>query len=231
MTQGEPGTRGQVSDARIHAALQGWISKGQVPVNNANTLYFIYTPPNVTVSSPEGSSCGVFCGYHGVFGSNIYYAVIPYVNCGGCEFSGSFLDTLTGVSSHELAEAITDPSLQTWWVPNSGQEIGDICNRQTVRLGGYLVQTEWSNSQGACVIAPRVQLPTAPVPDVVGFATDTPGPHPVAQNAVTVLKAAGFNPVFEQGTKGPRVTRQNPPGDFAAVVGSNVTLWRGTIVP
>src|SRR5262249_17301037 len=35
-----------------------------------------------------------------------------------------------------------------------GNEIGDICNRQTLRLGGYLIQTEWSNSQGACVLAP-----------------------------------------------------------------------------
>jgi hypothetical protein len=69
-------------------------------------------------------------------------------------FPGNFLDTLTEVSSHELCEAITDPTLSTWWDPNTGNEIGDICNRQTVRLGNYLVQTEWSNSQTSCAIAP-----------------------------------------------------------------------------
>lgn len=163
MTSSEPGSGGQVSDAQIQTALQGWISGGQVPATNANTLYFIYTPPNVTVNGPGGASCSVFCGYHNSFGSNVYYAVIPYVNCGGCEFSGAFLDTLTEVSSHELSEAITDPSLNTWWDSNTGNEIGDICNRQTVRLGNYLVQTEWSNEQGACVFSPAVARAGSPI--------------------------------------------------------------------
>ena len=36
--------------------------------------------------------------------------MIPFANCSGCVFPGQFLDTLTEVSSHELAEAITDPT-------------------------------------------------------------------------------------------------------------------------
>ena len=156
----EPGTvtpnGRQVTDAQIQQAIQGWIGDHTLPANTDNTLYFVYLPPNVSCVGPggTGASCSQFCGYHGAFGGNIYYAVIPYVNCNGCVFPGNFLDTLTEVSSHELCEAITDPALSTWWDQNTGDEIGDICNRQTATLGGYVVQTEWSNAQNACVIAP-----------------------------------------------------------------------------
>jgi hypothetical protein len=70
----------------------------------------------------------------------------------------SFTGTSTTSSTHELCEAITDPALGTWWDPNTGDEIGDICNRQTATLGGYVVQTEWSNAQNACVVASLVIL-------------------------------------------------------------------------
>jgi hypothetical protein len=157
----EPGTvtpsGRQVTDAQIRTALQGWIAAHTVPATTANTLYFIYLPPNVTSLDFGTQSCvaGGYCGYHDHIG-NVYYAVIPYANCSGCVFSGAFLDTLTEVSSHELAEAVTDPELNAWWDPTTGpgDEIGDICNRQTVRLGGFLVQTEWSNAQAACAFAP-----------------------------------------------------------------------------
>jgi hypothetical protein len=147
------GTVRQVSDAEIQQALNGWINAGTVPAVTANTLYFIFLPPGVTSTMGNGGSCTAYCGYHS-FTGNAYYAVIPYVNCTGCAFPGDFFDTLTEVASHEFAEAITDPQLNAWWDPASGNEIGDICNRNTVRLGGFLVQTEWSNAQSACAIAP-----------------------------------------------------------------------------
>jgi hypothetical protein len=153
----EPGTLTpsgrQVTDDQIRTALQGWITNHTVPATTANTLYFIYLPPNVVCLALNLQSCGSpqgFCGYHNHIG-NIYYAVIPYVNCSGCVFPGQFLDTLTEVSSHEFAEAITDPEANGWY-DVSGDEIGDICNRQTTTLGGFLVQTEWSNAQGACAV-------------------------------------------------------------------------------
>ena len=152
----------QVTDAQIQQNLLAWIQNGTAPATTANTLYFIYLPPNVSSVAFGSQSCvgGGFCGYHEHIGGSVFYAVIPFVNCSGCVFPGNFLDTLTEVSSHELCEAVTDPALNTWWDPNpfgsdpAGDEIGDICNRQTKRLGGFLIQTEWSNSQSACVIAP-----------------------------------------------------------------------------
>lgn len=170
ITSSEPGdvtsTGRQVTDAQIQQALEGWIADHTAPATTANTLYFIYLPPGCVSVGPggNGGSCSSYCGYHDVIaGTGIYYAVIPYVNCNGCLFPGAFLDTITEVTSHELAEAITDPALNTWWDPDTGNEIGDICNRQTVRLGNYLVQTEWSNTQRACVfnaaVPPRARSP------------------------------------------------------------------------
>ena len=185
----EPGTvvsgRRQVTDAQVQAALAGWIAAGTVPAKTANTLYFVYLPIGTVVVDAAGApqSCTAMCGYHGAFGASIYYAVIPYANCNGCEFPGGMLDTFTEVSSHELCEAVTDPALHTWWDSGTGNEIGDICNRDTVRLGGYLVQTEWSNRLGVCTIGttPASVTPSAHGPavswsanrlDLFGIGTD-----------------------------------------------------------
>ena len=94
------------------------------------------------------------CGYHNHIENSTYYAVVPYVNCSGCVYPGAFIDTLTKISSHELCEAITDPTLSTWWAPGPEGEIGDICNLDTIRIGGYLVQPMWSVYQNVCEIAP-----------------------------------------------------------------------------
>jgi hypothetical protein len=69
------------------------------------------------------------------------------------------------------------------------------------------------------------------VPEVIGFATDTPGSHPARKSAAPTLQNAGFRVAWQQGTKGPVVIQQNPPGLFFAIPGSSVTLWRGTTIP
>lgn len=152
----EPGGgNGQLDDADIQQALQGWIADGTIPPPDANTLYFVYLPPGVTVTLQGSASCQVFCGYHNVVNGNTYYAVEPYLNCDGCTFGGGgALDSLTKVSSHELCEAITDPALNGWVDDATGNEIGDICNASVMQLGQYTVQGEWSNQAGACLIAP-----------------------------------------------------------------------------
>lgn len=98
-------------------------------------------------------SCQTFCGYHSHVGNNIFYAVEPFIMCGGCTF-GQVLDSLTKVSSHELFEASTDPALNAWFDDNGGNEIGDICNTTVQKLGPYTVQPEWSNADNACRLAP-----------------------------------------------------------------------------
>ncbi len=165
----EPGTIvggvRQITDAQIQQALQGWVADGTIPPVTANTLYFVYLPPDVVSVDGTSKSCQDYCGYHNHINKSLFYAVEPYITCAGCNFGG-ILDSLTKVSSHELAEAVTDPALDAWWDPASGNEIGDICNATTARLGTYLVQPQWSNAQGACVLAPpaaarRVAAPVA----------------------------------------------------------------------
>ena len=143
-----------VTDAHIQQQLQQWISAGPLPQPTGNTLYFVYLPPGVTVVAADGTkSCKVFCGYHGNIGHTIFYAVEPYLTCRGCTYGGGPADSLTKVSSHELCEAITDPMGDGWYDDSPpGNEIGDICNNSIGQLGGYTVQTEWSNALGRCVL-------------------------------------------------------------------------------
>jgi hypothetical protein len=143
-----------VSDDEIQQALQGWIENSTIPKPNANSLSFVYLPPGVVSSDGTAQSCTEFCGYHSHINGQIFYAVEPFLDCDGCKAGTGIFDSLTKVSSHELCEAITDPALSGWFDDNGGNEIGDICNENIVTLGGFVIQSEWSNAKNACRIAP-----------------------------------------------------------------------------
>lgn len=154
LTVTTPAPGNTVSDAQIQQTLQDWIQNQTVAQPDADTLYFIYLPPGVVSTMGGVASCTQYCGYHNHINSQIFYAVEPFIDCNGCKFGAGIFDSLTKVSSHELCEAITDPALNAWFDSNSGDEIGDICNGSTASLGGFVIQSEWSNNQNACVIAP-----------------------------------------------------------------------------
>ena len=173
-----------VTDAQVQAEVLSQINAAHLPTpaldanGNVNTLYMIYFPPDVTIDLGSSVSCVQFCAYHGTtsntFNSkNLAYGVMPdfaapsgcSVGCGG----GNEFQNITSVSSHEMAETVTDidvgiatvfgPPL-AWYDANSndqdgGGEIGDICNAQqsavTTPNGTYTVQKLWSNQSGACV--------------------------------------------------------------------------------
>jgi hypothetical protein len=142
------------TDEQIQSFLQDEITAGSLPQPSTNSLYFVFTPPGVAVSLGGDLSCQVFCGYHDAIDGQIFYAVVPYPDCAGCQL-GSTLDSLTVVASHELAEAVTDPIPGQGWYwfadANDQGEIGDICAGQAKTLGDYQVQLEWSNAAGGCV--------------------------------------------------------------------------------
>jgi hypothetical protein len=143
---------GSITDDAITTALQQWIQQNTIPGYNANTLYFLYMDINVTVVMGGGSYCQNFCGYHNAIGSDIYYAVMPFLGCPGCLADMTAFDALTGTSSHELCEAITDPVPGTGWYDNANNaEIGDLCAWTFKTVAGYNVQLEWSNAANACV--------------------------------------------------------------------------------
>jgi hypothetical protein len=135
---------------------------------DANRLYVVFTPPNALVTKTWGlsqqDSRNNFFGYHHNFGFNghdIFYAVIAHPSGMNRRIGG--LDPFqqqTTVSSHELAEAATDPNPYDWasggWFdgsnPFSPQEIGDLAASQIGTLNGYRVQFEWSNRANGAIL-------------------------------------------------------------------------------
>ncbi len=144
-----------VSDSDIQKALQGWIANDPAfPKPDPNTLYFIYLESGVSVTMDGSGSCKAFCGYHNNIGNTIFYAVMPYPDCQGCigKAGQSVIDALTGTSSHELCEAITDAIPGSgWYDQGNDMEIGDLCAWQFKTMDGYNVQLEWSNRSDACI--------------------------------------------------------------------------------
>jgi hypothetical protein len=143
-----------LTDSQLQSTLQGYIDNGVLKAPDSNRLYVIYVEDNVAVSTGFGNSQNDFLGYHGAFAgtdasgnaADIHYAVITYP--GGSVGNASLpwlsaLDQLTEVTSHELAESVTDPNanyMSLTWYDDSQGEVGDIVNAQTVYLNGYAVQ-------------------------------------------------------------------------------------------
>jgi hypothetical protein len=141
---------GSVTDTTVRTRLKAWIGARTVPANTPNTVYFIYLDPGIASIMGGSKSCSSYCGYHDAVGK-VYYSVMPYPNCAGCLGGLAAFDALTGTSSHELCEAITDPVPGSGWYDDQNGEIGDICAWSFKKVAGYTVQLEWSNVQNKCV--------------------------------------------------------------------------------
>ena len=179
-----------VTDATIQQNIQSMITAGQVQAPNSNRLYVIYVEPGVVVHDGTDSSATSFLGYHGAFAgrtstgaaADIRYAVMPYP--GGVNPSpssqgfASAFDELTVVSSHEVAEAVTDPDVNYkslgWYDDNLNGEIGDLTDL-TATLNGYLVQQVVNKNDQP--IAPQVTTtsPTVSITAIDGSAAETLG--------------------------------------------------------
>lgn len=152
VTIGTPEPPASVTDAAIRVFLQHQLAtNAAIPPAGPNSLYFLFLPPGVTVVQGGSKSCQAFCGYHDAIGNQIFYAVMPYPGCKGCQAKLTPFRALSTASSHELCEAITDPVPGDGWYDDANGEIGDICAWKTKKLGAYTVQREWSNAKGKCV--------------------------------------------------------------------------------
>ncbi|KAJ3104863.1 hypothetical protein HK100_003995 [Physocladia obscura] len=163
-------------DTDIQSLLTSLVADGTI-VPTASSYFPIHFPSGYTITQQGSTSCVDFCAYHGTIDisstSNnngqqyLYYGVLPDQGgscAGGCGSNSQTVNNLFSVSSHELAEAITDPAVGVAttigspiaWYNSANGEIGDICNAQqgsTVGRDGvtYVVQKIWSNSANACV--------------------------------------------------------------------------------
>lgn len=199
----------RLSDGDIQDELAAQIDRGAVPAPTASTLYMIYFPPGVSISS-DGDSCVQFCAYHFDFSHNghqIRYGVVPDFGpgsacnavCGG----GTQFQNVTLASSHELIEAVTDADPNSAWSGANG-EIGDVCNQSPATLPGtsYVVQRQWSNSRGTCY-APATG-PTSTEPPRISSISPDEGPYAMPQQ-VTVSGSCFANPSVDLGISGPGV--------------------------
>ena len=168
-----------ISDAFIRTRLQADVSNGLLQAPSANSLYVVYVQPDVAVNlgGGQGTTQQGILGYHTAFvganGAAIRYAVV--VSPGGPAGNSvlpearSAIDQLTAVTSHELAEAVTDPDVNSnvnggrlgWFDPQRG-EIGDIEENNPnafVRLDGFLVQEVADrNDQLLSIVTPPSNL-------------------------------------------------------------------------
>lgn len=199
-----------VSDAQISSQLVSQIGSGALPApagNGLTTVYLVVFPPGITICDSQGCSGQAFCSYHGSTqtssGTDLIYDVLPDDTTGamtqGCGVE-SPLRNQTMYLSHELAEAINDPLVDSanayapplaWYDSNCPTassacgEVADKCNQQTTEEGGWTVQLLWSNLDGACVGSEsRYGTPAL---------TFTP-PASVAPDAATTYTAAATDP-------------------------------------
>jgi hypothetical protein len=138
---------GSIDDGAIRNELQRLITAGPAPPPDGDRLYLVFVAPGVLVTANGEHSATAFAGYHDGFigaGGAISYGVLPYpLPPNSFALDRTPFQVLTTVTSHELAEAVTDaqPTLAPAWVNTAtGDEIGDRFAWRVVYLAGYEVQ-------------------------------------------------------------------------------------------
>jgi hypothetical protein len=144
--------------------------------NNVDSEVFVFLPKNVN-QCMDSSNCFLspYCAYHNFFSNNnatVTYAVMPYAgtNLAACGTQGlpspnndADADAEISITSHELMETVTDPTLSAW-ADFFGFEIGDKCeytygstnaDGSNVSFHGhhYTVQEEFSDNDLGCVLS------------------------------------------------------------------------------
>jgi hypothetical protein len=149
---------------------------------------------NATVSVNQACSTDTYCAYHSAFTNShdepVIYANEPYESTTGGGFcltrvggnnqspNADDADATINTISHEHNEAITDPFLNAWYTNAEKAENGDLCAwtwgtlsgvagaeyNQTINGNHYLLQEEYSNTDGGCVqnLTGPISPPPAP---------------------------------------------------------------------
>jgi hypothetical protein len=180
-----------VTDAQIQGRIQALINSGQLRAPDANRVYVTYVEPGVLVQYGGSSSNASFLGYHSAFAGktasgaaiDVHYIVVAYPGSPNFAASASGFTTdlnqLTTVTSHELAETVTDPNVNYkqagWMDPQANEEIADLAVGHYVVLNGYEVSGV-VNQQGV-VVTPLTQQTPPPTglmaPIVTGAASSS----------------------------------------------------------
>jgi serine protease len=174
-TTSDPLTKGDIMNEVWRAILDKNLPTGP------NVEFFVYTGWGIQSCDPESCTFGknAYCAYHSSYtfkSRTVVFANMadPSVS-DGCyaKENGEYLapngdataDSVISVTSHEHFEAVTDPMIgndEIGWNDANG-EIGDKCAwvfGQTDDSGAnvylnddpYILQSEWSNYDGGCVL-------------------------------------------------------------------------------
>jgi hypothetical protein len=231
-----------VDDSIIQSEITAQINAGNLPapttdgVGNSNTYYAVFFPHGTTITMGGMSSCvaNSFCAYHGTVAAagslhEYFYGVHPDMQSGsgcdtGCGAAATPFGNYTSVASHEMTETLTDAEVGigtnigpplAWYDPNNG-EIGDICDAQqgSLTVGGeiYVVQREWSNAQGNCVVTGPASPSFTVAPGSLPFVNQAVGTKSAAQ-PVTVTNTGGvalpITSITRSGTSPAQFTQTN----------------------
>jgi hypothetical protein len=112
----------QVTEDQVRAEIRSEFAAGYLPKPTADSLYVVYTPADVEVVDDQGSSSlDDFDGFHDYDAQGRFAFALITVT--------STASQATAPTSHELAEAVTDPQVNSgilgWYDDNNG-EVGDI---------------------------------------------------------------------------------------------------------
>jgi hypothetical protein len=191
-----PGASYTDSDVGGPSTLQTWlageIASGALPKPDANpvteTVYVLYFPTTTTITFDGTTSCSDFDGYHAsmTMGSQqVVYAVVnecPPVLPGPGAPAMTMLQATTLSASHEVVEAITDPSdlsagyyldlsdPASWgWNDVEGGEVADLCvdpfgyDQDWTADGAFTAQRIWSIPQASAGADPCSPEPAGEV--------------------------------------------------------------------
>jgi hypothetical protein len=165
--------------------IDGWVqsqvmsSSAGWPQPDGETMYVVFLPASVKLTSMGQDACASYGGYHTDLGGNpdIVYALVPEACYQGTAFS--LVDNATSSAAHEIVETATDPfgnespaylgfdaNHVTWELWTDWQdELADACEFRSdayYKEGAdlpYVVARIWSNAAAAAgrdPCAPRV---------------------------------------------------------------------------
>jgi hypothetical protein len=159
----------KLRDSQIRTEIRAQIAARHLPAPDGNTVYAVFTPPDIEVYDQYGdNSVDDFYSYHDFdFSSDGFpYMVMPYDDSlGDARY-------MTVNASHELSEVVTDPEVtgadnQVGWYDDYYGEVTDIVDEllSEGRIGqhdwydeldasdgtAYLVEKNWSIKDNAPV--------------------------------------------------------------------------------
>jgi hypothetical protein len=198
-----PATSGAANHVRIATAPQATMTDTALdsfiashagngwPAPDAETVYVVYLPPSLELTSSGTDACAGEDGYHDetftATNDPIVYAVIDE-RCASLQ-SADVLAFATETASHELVEAVTDPFTQStyawtgfdpdhyaWEVWTQKQdEVADACEYADDAYYleqapfAFSLQRAWSNASAAAGHDPCVPAPSTPNFDAVAL--------------------------------------------------------------